>query len=467
MQNVEDQPSLVETGERQRLPVSVRAYAPGYAGAVLLTLFFAALLFYFGFGAISVAAGIAAVTVIPLLALTDNIVFDGRRLVRTGILPKIWLRMNGLRSSIKLRNIEQIDTAIVGTFKRGGRVRFMHRTTVFGNAPAIVFAGSGHRYRMITEAIFRRVDRRILDGRSLELAQYSTAPYDALRMATELKIPASDVLEGSLRREGKLRNTGVESFDPRLSLESSVEMLRSAANKLSAAGFLVRAVETFRRALRLQPTNARLLFEFSRCLHLLAFVRGDKRFDRRAAAALRLAESRAGRDTDLLERIAETYRQFGYSRRAANAYHTVIDSIGDCFRSLIGLAELALDEGKLAHVVHNFSAANRVADSAALRRWTNAEADYFARLNADDEYMELEISRMNLLARLDRWRRTALRIAIYSLPLIAAGTLFKEDLIAEAGWLVSSAGFISWVGMNIGIKMMSSRIPYDLVENQK
>jgi hypothetical protein len=118
-------------------------------------------------------------------------------------------------------------------------------------------------------------------------------------------------------------------------------------------------------------------------------------------------------------------------------------------------------------VVHNFAAANRIAGSAALRRWTNAEADYFARLSEDEDYMELEISRMNLLTRLDGWRRTALRVALYSLPMIAAGTFFEEHLIAQAGWLVSSIGLLSWVGMNIGIRMFSSRIPYDMVESEK
>ena len=452
--------------QAKKLPVSVRAYAPGYAGAALIVLFFAALFLYFGLSVVSLLFALTAVIIIPALGLTDKIVFDGRRLIRTGVLPKAWFRMNGLRTSIRLRNIEQIDTAIVGTFKRGGRVRFLQRTTVFGNAPAIVFSGSGHRYREMTEALFPRIDAKLLDGRSLELARHSISPHEALLVAADMKIPASDVLESSLR-SGSYKKPTTEISDPRLSDNSKAELLRNAANKLSASGFLVRAVEAFRRALRLQPNNAALLFEFSRCLHQLAFVRRNKRFERRAAAALRLAERRADGDTDLLERIAETYRQFGYSRRAANAYRNVVETIGDCFRSLVGLAELALDEGKLAHVVHNFSAANRVAGTAALRRWTNAEAHYFARLSEDEEYMELEISRMNLLERLDRWRRTALRIGLYSLPLIFGGTVFEEDLLAEAGWLVSSVGFLSWVGMNVGIKMLSSRIPYDLVENEK
>ena len=461
-------PHIEERIEKaHKLPVSVRAYAPGYAGAFFIVLFFASLLLYFDFLILSVTAALAAVLFIPLVGLTDKIVFDGRRLMRTGILPRIWFPMNGVRTSVRLSRIEQIDTAIAGTFKRGGRVRFLHRTTVFGSGTAMVFAGSGHRYRKMSKALFSRVDPNILDSRSIELAKYSTAPNEALRIAAEMKIPASDVLETSLRSGPNLKAHTPDGLDQRLSETSRAEMLQRAANKLCVSGFLVRGVEAFRRALRLQPSNAVLLYEFARCLHVLAFVRRNKTLERRAAAALRMAERRSGGDTELLERIAETYRQFGDSRRAANAYRAVIDTIGDCFRSLIGLAELSLDEGKLAHVVHNFSAANRVATSSALRRWAKDEAHYFAKLSEDDEYMELEISRMNLMARLDRWRKAVLRIAFYSLPLIAAGTLFNEPLLANAGWLVSSVGFVSWVGMNIGIKMLSSRIPYELVENEK
>jgi tetratricopeptide (TPR) repeat protein len=451
---------------RPRLPVSVRAHAPGYAGAVFIGLFISAFLLYVGFWVVSlISVGISLIA-IPFLTFTDKIVFDGKRLVRTGLLPKLWFRLNGLRSSIKLRNIEQIDTAIVGTFKRGGRVRFLHKTSVFGNAPQIVFAGSGGKYRRMTAELFSSIDSKLLDLRSLELLNFSTEPHEAVRIANELKIPASDVLETSLAGRTVNKPVVFEGLDPRLSDASKADLLRDAANRLSGAGLLIRAIEAFRRALRFQPTNGRLLFEFSRCLHLLAFVRRNRRFELRAAAALRLAERRASGDTDLLERIAESYRHLGYTRRAAGAYQAVIDKIGDAFRSLIGLAEVALDQGKLAHVVHNFSAANRVASTSALKRWTNAEAEYFARLNDDEEYMELEVSRLNLLEKLDRWRKTAFRIALYSLPLIAFGALFGDSLIAEAGWLVSSIGFLAWVGMNIGIKMLSPRIPYDLVEDK-
>jgi hypothetical protein len=182
---------------------------------------------------------------------------------------------------------------------------------------------------------------------------------------------------------------------------------------------------------------------------------------------LRLAERRAAGDAELLERIGETYRQFGYSQRAANAYQAALERLGECFRALIGQAELALDQGKLAHVVHNFSAANMATRNAALKRWTRSEADYFSRLNDDENYMELEVSRMNLLDKLARWRGSAFRIALYSIPLIAAGVIFEEPLVTDAGWLVSAICLVGWAVMSITSKMLSPRIPYELVEEDR
>ena len=460
--------SNIETGSHSdeiRLPVSIRSHAPSYFATSLTLSFFTALAFYLQFNLIGILLFIAAWFVIPVCALTDRIVFDGRRLIRTGPVPRIWSRIIGLRTAIRVRSIEQIDTAMSGSLQRGGRVRFFYRTTVFGGETKLVFAGSGKKYRTMVKALFRRVETSMLDIRSLELMKYATDPKDAVRVADGLGIPASDVLEASLRRED--RRKSIDHIDHKTSSEIDERTLRSAANRLRMSGVLVRAVEAYRRALHLEPRDPFLLFEFSRCLQTIGFVRRNHKLEHRAAAALRLADKAAQGDSELLERIAETYRQFGYSQRAANAYQTVVDKIGDAFRSLIGLAELALDDGKLAHVVHNFSAANRIASTSALRRWTRSEADYFSHLSEDDEYMELEVSRLNLLERLNRWRVATFRVAIYSLPLIAIGYFFDETLLTDAGWLVASVGLIVWTGINISLRIFSPRIPYELVKDEK
>jgi len=451
-----------EIRDHVRLPVSIRAYAPGYAATALLLTFFSILSLYLSFRVVAAILITFGIVVVPLLWFSDKIVFDGKRLIRTGILPRAWFRLHGLRTWTKLRNVEQVDTVAIGSFRRGGRVRFMYRTSIFGDGPQIVFSGVGKSYRRMIRAVFPKFETRILDCRSLDLRYYVAEPYEISRSASELKIPSADVLESCIRERPSRSKKGTETMQEG---PDRTEQLKLTANQLRVSGSLVRAMEAFRRALRIEPLNGWLLFDYSRCLFSLSNLNNDPRLGRRGAAALRLAERRASGDAELLERIGETYRQFGFSRRAASAYQAAIARLGECFRALIGLAELALDEGKLAHVVHNFSAANMATRNAALKRWTRSEADYFTRLSDDDNYMELEVSRMNLLDKLDRWKKSAFRIALYSIPLIAVGLFFDEPLVADAGWLVSATAFLTWAGMNVVFRMLTPRIPYELVED--
>jgi len=444
-----------------RLPVSIRAYAPSYAAAMLLLTFFAVFSFYLSFDLVGIAMAVASGVVVPVIAWGDKIVFDGKRLVRTGIMPRIWFRMYGLRRAVKLNKIEQVDTVTAGSFRRGGRVRFMHRTSIYGNGPAIVFSGAGKKYRTMVRALFPHFEPHILDCKSLDLRNYLAEPHEVSRWANRFRIPSAEVLDASIsQRPGNQRGS-----EPTPAEFEAIEPLKRTANQLRVSGSLVRAMEAFRRALRIQPKDPWLLFDYSRCLYSLSTVDNNARIRRRAAASLRLAEKRASDDAELLERIGETYRQFGYSRRAASAYQAAIDRIGECFRALIGLAELALEEGKLAHVAHNFSAADRATRNTALKRWARSEADYFSHLSDDENYMELEASRMNLLEKLERWKSSAFRVALYTLPLIAAGVIFDSSLVADAGWLTSSILLVAWAAMSIVSKLLSPRIPYEMVED--
>ena len=160
----------------------------------------------------------------------------------------------------------------------------------------------------------------------------------------------------------------------------------------------------------------------------------DAKLEHKAIAALRLSERYAGDDGDLLARLGECYFQIGEFQRAGNVFHRVRDRLAENFRAARGLAEMALREGKIAHVIHHFTAASRIAETPALRRWTKGEAEYFSRLNSDDEYMEMEISRVNLLETFENSKKTALRIASLASPAVIAGLLLDDDLIANIGW---------------------------------
>jgi hypothetical protein len=66
---------------------------------------------------------------------------------------------------------------------------------------------------------------------------------------------------------------------------------------------------------------------------------------------------------------------------------------------------------------------------------------------------------MNLLEKLERWKSSAFRVALYTLPLIAAGVIFDSSLVADAGWLTSSILLVAWAAMSIVSKLLSPRIP--------
>ncbi|HTK37908.1 MAG TPA: hypothetical protein VL325_05400, partial [Pyrinomonadaceae bacterium] len=182
---------------------------------------------------------------------------------------------------------------------------------------------------------------------------------------------------------------------------------------------------------------------------------------------LSLAERYSKGNPDLLTRLGEAYFQLDEWRRAENVFKRAVEGMNDNFRALRGLAEIALHEGKIAHVIHNFSSANRIAGTAALRRWSRAEADYFSRLNEDDEYMDLELARVNLLETLERSAATSLKIAALGFPTIIVGALFEDKLVVDIGWAVTAVSLIIWTGITISQRLFRSRIPFDVYQNEK
>jgi tetratricopeptide (TPR) repeat protein len=243
--------------------------------------------------------------------------------------------------------------------------------------------------------------------------------------------------------------------------EEKAEDLRSLANELRVSGHLLRALEAFRRALILKPADAGLLFEFARCLHSFAKAERDTKLERRSVAALRLTERRAGKDRELLIRLGEWYFQIGQWDRASRVFQDILERLGEDFRTARGLAEIALREGKIAHVIHHFSTAGRVAENASLRRWSNNEAMYFSQLNSDDEYMELEIRRVSMLRTVERSQRTAIMAAFLGMPLVIWGVLGDDDLVTKLGWAISMVGVVIWTLLMISSRMLADRLPYD------
>ncbi|MEP7076173.1 MAG: hypothetical protein ABI878_10200 [Acidobacteriota bacterium] len=443
--------------------VTTRVSPASYLSALFLISFICALLMYLELDALGVAILGASILAVPLLAYTDRIGFDGKRLRRTGILPILWARMMGLRNRLKIADIEQVETQALRALKRGRNIKYRFSTTIRGKGVMFTFPSGGDSYRRMIAALLPVLPENAMDARSVELRDYLTDSSEVLRQAENSRIPPADVLEGSFKHL-------VRSKDQARSAAGDIEthaadplQLRNLANQLRLSGFLLQALETFRRALILEPHNGWLLLECGRCLQSLAGSEKDARLERRSVALMRLAELRAGGDRELLSRVGESYFQAGEWRRAGLVFRYVADTLGDSFRSVRGMAEMALREGKIAHVIHNFNAANRIADSKALKRWARGEADYFSRLNDDEEYLELEVSRMNLIERLERYQKTALRTVLFGFPLIMVGVLAEEYAVANTGWAIAATAIAAWFGMSLTARLVSGRIPVDMV----
>ena len=444
----------------------IRPLAGGYLAALLVASFVAALTVYMGYEAYGVCLGLVSWTAIYLLWFGDRIVFDGKRVVRTGFFPRTWAAATGTRDRLKINDIEQVETAMFPGLRRGRNLYYTYRTTVTGKSARFVFSSAYRGYPAMVRTLLTKLADDILDNPSLDLRDYLIEKSELRLRAREADIPSTEVLDGSLR-EIKLLATGYGSAPDQDDTGEKANGLRKLGNQLRLGGRSVQALEAFRRAAVLRPRDARLLFEFSACVLSLAGAERDLKLEQKALALMRLAERHAGDDHDLLARMGECYAQIGQWRRASIVFRRVVDAFGHNFRTLRGMAELALREGKIAHVIHNFAAAGEQASSSSLKRWTKTEVEYFSHLNSDEEYMELEISRVNLLDTLERTKRSSLRIAIFGFLVIGLGVSLGEDLIANLGWAVSALSLTVWIAMIFMTRMLSPRIPFELVEDDE
>ena len=173
-------------------------------------------------------------------------------------------------------------------------------------------------------------------------------------------------------------------------------------------------------------------------------------------AALRLAARHAGQDAELLLRIGESLAEHGELNWASRLLNRAIESDARSFRAAIGLAELALNSGKLAHVVHHYRAAQALARDPALARFAAREADYYLRLSADDDYLDAELRRLGWLQNTQRARHLAARVGIAS-GVFALGATAWNPSLAAAGWALASSSAVVWMSVSLADKFFAER----------
>jgi tetratricopeptide (TPR) repeat protein len=216
----------------------------------------------------------------------------------------------------------------------------------------------------------------------------------------------------------------------------------------------------------LTPHNGRLIFEFGRCLQSLAAAKGDDRLDRRSLAILRLAELRSGGDAHLLSKLGETYFSIGAWRRAEKVFKKAVDGGAKGYRIFRGLGELALNDGKIAHAINYFAQSAEVAQPPRVSRSARAETEYLRRINEDDEYMGLELGRINLFDTFEGARRTSVKVFLFGLAILITGLMFEIVLITEIGWAVGGVALLISLTSAVLKQTFASRIPFDLLDKE-
>ncbi len=444
--------------------IAARVLLRPYVSAFLLCVFASALLFYVGYAVTSgiVLAGSAAV--VTLLATTDKIVFDGRRIYRTGWIFRFWAARNGSANRLRLGQIEQVESSAVRSFRRGGRVTYRYQTAFRGRDREFIVSSGSRNYGRFVRAVLSLLNEDVLDIRSVEVRDYLVSPKALREKAAAFQIPATDVLQVSAVEKVRI---GARSAEKEPNSLEKAGYLRRLANELRLSGYLLQAKEVFRRAALIDPFDGRLLYEFARCLQSISGLENDAKLRRRSIALLRLSERRAGIDAELLSRLGEMYSQAGEWGRARSVYERSIERFGESFRSLRGLSEIALRDGKIAHAIHHLSNAQKIARTPAVRRWTRNEAEYFGHLNDNEEYLDMEISRIGLLDTFNDLKQTALGTALAAIPLIPLGIALEMSLMTDIAWAVSGIGLSVRIVLGAAARLMTQRIPFELIEDEE
>jgi Tfp pilus assembly protein PilF len=444
--------ALAEENERNRplLPIigGVRVSAAPYLALASVLTFVSALLVraehdFWGLGLV-----VTAWLCLPLLALADRIVFDGRGIRRHGpfaSLLKLLLRTDGY---LLVEDFETVETNAVRTLRRGGSVRYRYRTQIDGKGKQFVISSGGKSYRNLIRQLLPLVHDDKLDNRSRDLRDYLNDPRIVSQKAQLSTLASADILElakSDFRLGGKQldRKQESDSIPSREDLERA-HLLRRLGNELRVAGRLREAGEAFRRALNVTPHAAWLIYDFGRLLRSQAGAQSNAKLLSRARAALRLASIKAQNDLNLLPLIGESFLECGDSKQARKVLQRVVDADSGNFKARMSLADIALRDGKLAYVIHHYHEAGRANAEDALARYARREADYYMTLNNHDDYLVAELRRISWLQNAGRVRRLAARVTNAAVLLALLGS-FIDPLASSIGWSLATSSLVIWL----------------------
>ncbi len=183
--------------EKRVWVASVRVSPGAYLVVSSVLTFFAGLLLRSEHDGWALLAIVVAWMLLPALAMTDKIVFDGQSLVRRGVVPFMFQLISGRKHQLSVAEVERVDTSTVRTLRRGGRVRYRYRSQITGRGTGFVFASGGRRYREMVQRLFPLIHDDKIDLRTRELRDYLCDPKSLNRELDSLKLAPSDVLENA------------------------------------------------------------------------------------------------------------------------------------------------------------------------------------------------------------------------------------------------------------------------------
>ncbi|HET9529208.1 MAG TPA: hypothetical protein VFQ92_02570, partial [Blastocatellia bacterium] len=401
---------------------------PGYSpyvlsAAILLTV--GSALFRDGLVSAALACLVAVVLVI-MMALFDRIEFDGQRITHYGPLARLLSLLTGARRELAVTDIETVTTEATSLSFSNGDARMIYRTRVSGGGVEIVIRSHRAAYVPFIKALFKAAGPAKLDPRSFELFEY----FEGGRSLKDSPVLRSEIAA------------------------MPVHLLRRIANSLRLAGKLAQASSYFRIAYEKEPRDPKLLYEMSRFFHSSAQSE-DARLLQRSDACLRLASRLVGKQPDLLERIGETFFERLDYKRATDCFRRALETDPARFRANVGLAEIALRDGKLAHVAHFYNAAAGSSDQA-LARLAEREARYYERLVSDDDFLESELRRIRIANQI-RWARRLAALTFFT-AWIAAGLAGRfYSAVEHFGWALMGASGLFWFASTITLRYFRRR----------
>jgi hypothetical protein len=396
-------------------------------------------------------------TIVPLLVLTNRLSFDGHTIARTGLAAMLIRLLRRRSQSLSVDDVERVEVATLRTLRRGGKVRYRYRVEIAGKGLSFVLASGGHEFRQMVRVLLPRISDHKLDARACELRDHLGEVRIVRREAAKLGIASTSVLEetSDAKRADKYR----AALSANEASEEDAErgtLLRKSANDLRILGFLRQSAEAFRRALLISPRSPWLIYEYARLLKSQASAFGDARLLGRACAALRLAATRGPTDALLLARVGECFLEYGDPLRARKFFRRTLEIDEEAYRAQLGLAEVALSDGKLAHVIHHYNEAARLAPDKATVTLARREADYYSRLNNDEDYLAAELRRMNWLEGANRIQHLTARVSFGALLIALVGSSI-DQVVAGLGWAIASSSIIAWSGSLVMRKLLAGR----------